>query len=145
MITGTRSDDVRAPTSGDGARTPVESEEGFQPMHSTHIVGVDPGLVHTGLVRLGFERPQRRITVEHQALSGADVAGAAAWLDHPRFATPIVFIEGYRPRSHMNTDAEMSKAVTEFRRELGGQVLLNTGIKKVVCRPLLEPVGGWCL
>ena len=37
----------------------------------------------------------------------------------------------------------MVSAVTEFRKELGGTVLQNMGVKKVVKSPLMELLGVW--
>lgn len=114
-------------------------------MQPTHIVGVDPGLVHTGVVSLYF-RSDRAIEVDHEAVVGPDARVTKLWIDaHAKHftSTPQVFIEGYRPRSNFNTDQRMVEAVAKMRAELGGKVLLNTGVLKVVRQPLLELLGCW--
>jgi hypothetical protein len=37
----------------------------------------------------------------------------------------------------------MTEAVTNFQRETRGTVLLNTGVKKTIKRPLMELLGCW--
>ena len=114
-------------------------------MSVTHVVGIDPGLVHTGVVRLVFYPGVRSFMVEHTAIAGPDVAAARQWIGEP-YLLPMaeVFVEDYRPRSHFNTDARMGKAVQDFRRGItGAKVLDNTGVKRVVSRELMELLGVW--
>lgn len=113
-------------------------------MNVTHVVGVDPGLVHTGVVDLLFQPDHHHITVTHEAIAGPDGQAIRRWVDGRYGPAPITFIEGYRPRSHLHTDAEMTKAVLEMKKALpGSKVLLNTGVKKVVKQPLMELLGCW--
>lgn len=113
-------------------------------MSVTHVVGIDPGLVHTGVVQWFFTPEQKDIRVYAEAILGPDATSTAVWINRSvHFPTPHIFIEDYRPRSHFNTDARMGKAVQEFRAVTRGRVLDNTGVKKVVRRELLELVGGW--
>lgn len=120
-------------------------------MNVTHVVGVDPGLVHTGCVSLAFIPNLREINVEHEAIAGPDAAAvnlfpANAWgaLRHNiSYVKPSIFIEGYRPRSSFNTDKRMVEAVASIRKTTMGKVLDNTGVKKVVKQPLMELLGCW--
>jgi hypothetical protein len=107
-------------------------------VHVIEVGGVDPGLVHTGVVRLSFDTDSHNIFVRVAALDGADVQGAKKFFSR----TPQVFIEGYKPRSNLGTDQRMVEMVADFRMGLkGSKVLLNTGVKKVVRQPLMELVG----
>ena len=113
-------------------------------MHPTHVVGVDPGIVHTGVVRLFFDPSSRDISVEHEAIAGPDGDAARRWISTQRGPVPHIFIEGYKPRSNFGTDAEMVAAVQTLRGQLpGASVLLNHGVKKVVKQPLMELLGCW--
>lgn len=104
------------------------------------VVGVDPGLVHTGIVALSFDQQVKGVWVYHYVIDGPDAAAVQSEIE----PGSSVFIEGYRPRSNFNTDARMVSAVSDFRRELtGSTVLLNTGVKKVVRRPLMELLHVW--
>lgn len=105
----------------------------------THVVGVDPGLVHTGVVRFVFDHDDRSVTVQDTAIAGPDVAATKAWAG----SAEKIFVEAYRPRSHFDTDQAMVQAVADMRRALGATVVSNTGVKQIVRRPLLELLGAW--
>lgn len=120
--------------------------------HLTHVVGVDPGIVDTGVVRMVFDPIDRLIMLEHKVFTGVNGAPAPAakvdgwiwgWLDSSHAARPVTFVEGYRPRSHLATDAKMMAAVQEYRSLAHSTVLPNMGVKKVVRRPLMELLGVW--
>lgn len=111
-------------------------------MSVTHVVGVDPGLVHTGVVNMLFDHKKRSITVLDRVVTGlkeADVVAAVAQFGW----TPAIFIEGYRPRSNLNSDKRMVEGVASIKAATGGQVLNNTGVKTVVKKSLMELLGVW--
>lgn len=109
-------------------------------MSVTHVVGVDPGLVHTGVVLMTFDQPQKIIEVSAEAVPGIDTVRIQQFLGASK---PHIFIEGYRPRSNLNSDKRMVEGVAAIRAATKGQVLLNTGVKKVVKKPLMELLGVW--
>jgi hypothetical protein len=119
-------------------------------MSVTHVVGIDPGLVHTGCVLMTFAPEYRTIVTSHEAIAGPDTAAVNDFITQPMphavtwgGGLPHVFIEDYRPRSNLATDKRMLEAVREMRKATGGLVLNNAGVKKVVKRPLLELLGMW--
>lgn len=116
-------------------------------MHNPTVIGVDPGLVHTGVVMLDFEPEIRCLTVEHRVIDGLDApAAAAAVMDmtgYDSFATIDTFIEWYRPRSGFSQDERMVQANNDFRSALHGKLLRNTGVKKVVTKELMELCRVW--
>lgn len=115
-------------------------------MSVTHIVGIDPGLVHTGVVRLVFDTSRKSFWTDHVAVAGPNVVDARTWINQPvlKLPAPEVFVEGYRPRSHYGTDSRMLDAVSSFRSGIpGAKVLDNTGVKKVVRRDLMELLHCW--
>jgi hypothetical protein len=113
----------------------------------THVVGIDPGIVHTGAVRLVVVPRHRMLYVTHGVISGLNPQKVKAFTDYePAEALghrPTIFIEGYRARSHFQQDADMLKGVRDIKAATRGKVLHNTGIKKVVKRSLLEVLGLW--
>ena len=116
--------------------------------HLTHVVGVDPGIVDTGVVRMVFDPDEKLIMQEHIVMTGigGQPAGAgrvANWIHRADEPDPATFVEGYRPRSHLATDQRMMAAVQEYRSLKGSIVLPNMGVKKVVRRPLMELLGVW--
>jgi hypothetical protein len=116
-------------------------------MSVTHIVGVDPGLVHTGVVGLAFNPHTKSVLVKHEAVAGPDADAVRRWSNKHMYLPHEVFIEKYQPRSNLNSDARMTEAVVKMRQaflpETKAQVLLNTGVKKVVKQPLMELLGCW--
>lgn len=112
-------------------------------MQVTQVVGVDPGLVHTGCVSLLFSPSMRTVDVKHEAIAGPDPVAVKGWILQQAGPHPSIFIEGYRPRSHFDSDARMSEAVGKIRVATRGQVLNNTGVKKVIRQPLMELLGCW--
>jgi hypothetical protein len=111
-------------------------------MTVTHVVGVDPGLVHTGVVNLVFKPEVKEILVLDRLVVGlndTEVQKAVALVG----TKPIIFIEGYKPRSNLNSDRRMQDGVTRIRQATGGKVLDNMGVKKVVKKSLMDLLGVW--
>lgn len=110
-------------------------------MYNPTVIGVDPGIVHTGVVMLDFNLEGRQLTVSHRLVDGTD-APAAATAATQMAIKPLsacdIFIEEYRPRSGFGVDQQMMVANAEFRKALKGKLLRNMGVKKVVTRELLE-------
>lgn len=116
-------------------------------MYSPTVIGVDPGLVHTGIVMLDFDFEKRQLTVAHHVVDGLDAG--TAWVEVNTmaglrsFSTLDIFIEWYRPRSGFSVDEQMIQANATFKSTLGGKLLRNTGVKKVVTRELMELCHVW--
>ena len=116
-------------------------------MYSPTVIGVDPGLVHTGIVMLDFDIKKRQLTVAHRTVDGLDAG--AAWVhvvdmtQHKPSSTLDIFIEWYRPRSGFAVDEQMVQANATFKSTLSGKLLRNTGVKKVVTRELMELLHVW--
>ena len=102
----------------------------------TYVAGIDPGIVHTGVVHLAFDRRRHMMAVRPLAIAGCKAEDLPTALIGNN---THVFIEGYRPRSHYSRDNEMVAAVAQMHKELqGSAVLNNTGVKTVVTDELLK-------
>ena len=116
-------------------------------MYSPTVIGVDPGLVHTGIVMLDFDFEKRRLTIDHRLVDGLDSTSARqdveAMTKHKPYSTLDIFIEWYRPRSGFSVDERMVLANNDFRSDLHGRLLRNTGVKKVVTKELMELAHVW--
>lgn len=113
-------------------------------MSVTHVIGIDPGLVHTGVVGLYFFSDRREVRVRHEAVSGPNTQAVKEWIAKAPGPPARVFIEKYQPRSNLAGDSRMVTAVSEMHKALpGSKVLLNTGVKQVVRKPLMELLGVW--
>lgn len=116
-------------------------------MYSPTVIGVDPGIVHTGIVMLDFEVELRQLTVDHRVVDGTDAAAAFDAVRDmtglQKFSTLDIFIEEYRPRSGYSVDQQMMVANATFKSTLGGKLLRNHGVKKVVTQDLMQLCHVW--
>lgn len=116
-------------------------------MGTTKIAGIDPGLVHTGLVVLEFSENFLELSTEHAVINGLDPAQTRVELERiisPSSITTVdIFTEHYRPRSGYSTNERMVWANTAFPSIVGGVALRNPGVLNIVQRPLLELLGLW--
>lgn len=108
-------------------------------------MGVDPGLVHTGVVTLTLDRGRREFFTDHRVLDGVGPVALseledlrAGWLPHKGAS----FVEAYRPRSAYDSDARMGKAVSDIAA-MGFKPINNTGVKKVVRVDLMKLLNLW--
>ena len=114
-------------------------------MERVKVIGIDPGLVHTGAVSMAFDPSAKMVNVEYLLVDGIEdpaLEEVATWAnDH--YAT-AVFIEAYRPRSNFASDAKMGAAVNELKRRTHQSTKLdNTGMKKVVKPALMQLLNVW--
>lgn len=108
-----------------------------------HVYGVDPGIVHTGVVRMTFTPSRQAISIGATAIVGSKVQDVVDVIDHTQRKKHI-FIEGYRPRSHYGHDDKMVTVVSNLHAALKGSVVLNnTGVKKVIRKPLMMLLDVW--
>ena len=116
-------------------------------MYSPTVIGVDPGIVHTGIVMLDFNIDKRELTVNHSVVDGLNADAARGQVEAMTigkvYSTLDIFIEYYIPRSGFSTDERMVQANADFRQALDGKLLRNTGVKKVVTKELMELCHVW--
>ena len=100
------------------------------------VIGIDPGLVNTGVVVLRANTRQHHLNVEHFVIDGKvnHAAQVAELLDDLGYSTKHVFIEGFRERGNQYAqDKAMRELMTNFRSVLPKAVVLdNMGVKKIV-------------
>lgn len=118
------------------------------------VTGVDPGLVHTGVVSFIFNLRYQKFHVVTQVFDGVDASAIAKGIDTVIRANThgyardkyraATFIEAYRPRSAYQTDARMGAAVNELKHALPyARTIDNTGVLKIVRQPLLRLLAAW--
>lgn len=114
------------------------------------VVGVDPGIVHTGIVAATFYPDDHRISVAYSALAGDKAPAHAGLIRHTCFTLPTtaptgVFVEAYRERgTSYGTNVPMRELLAEIRRQMPEVTIVdNTGVKKVVKPALLKLLGLW--
>lgn len=113
-------------------------------MKHTHVVGVDPGIVHTGVVYMRFDPATKTITVGHEVIVGPDGPACRRYLETLAPLKELnTFVEGYRARSNLQHDKRMQVGVETIRSCVHGKVLDNTGVKKIVKPAVLMALGAW--
>lgn len=116
-------------------------------MQNPTVIGVDPGLVHTGVVMLDFFPHDKELIVGQAVIDGLDADAThdaiLAMLDGKPIDLCEVFIEWYRPRSGFSTDERMVQANATFSAKLSGTLTKNTGVKKIVSKQLMELCHVW--
>lgn len=114
---------------------------------AVRIIGIDPGLVHTGIVDLQFDTKAKEIHLATDVVSGLKLDLITEAVEEIRPSAPKpneIFIEDYRIRSNFHGDSRMVHAVQELKRQVKGSTLLNNmGVVSLVKRPLMELLGVW--
>lgn len=104
-----------------------------------HIFGVDPGLVHTGVVGLEFGAGVLRVS--EQLVPGLDAAAVAAWIGS---AGDAVFVEKYAPRKSLDSDVRMVQGERDLRWALPKAVFLrNMGVRQIITKDMMSALGLW--
>lgn len=102
------------------------------------IVGIDPGIVHTGAVRVILNRDTRTVYHEYTVIDGLDADTTEDWVMRFGISPDLTTIEKYVPRQKLNSDVRMVQAEKEFVSALpNSHALQNTGVRKLAPR--------WCL
>lgn len=110
-------------------------------MSVTHVVGVDPGLVHTGVVGMLFQPQLEELEIWHTVVDGPNAAAVAAAI--PTGKLPV-YVEQYTPRQNLSSDQRMTQLEHELRTTLrGARFLPNMGIKRVITADLLRLLEVW--
>lgn len=117
-------------------------------MQSTIVVGVDPGIVHTGVVVIDFDRQARTVVTASDVVLGLDPVAAREAIEDivaPRSITTLdIFVEKYRPRTGVTTDVRMVEANATFAAAMPTATMqFNTGVTKIITKHTLEAFGLW--
>lgn len=109
------------------------------------FVGIDPGLVHTGMVVMSVNEKARSITADALVIEGGRNHAEQAYqvMDYRTVNLERIFIESYRERANAYAeDPKMRELLADFRRMFPEAVVLdNTGVKKVVTRHVMDVFG----
>jgi len=121
-------------------------------MATLALVGLDPGIVDTGGVRIELDLDNKTVEIESRVYrrvterSGNSIVVDPGFLQSLRHWAMIgvpgplhIFLEGYRNRGrNPRQDQQMSMLVQEIHGSLPGSIIVdNTGVKNVVKQPLL--------
>lgn len=129
-------------------------------MTKVTLIGIDPGIVDTGVVALRLDSQERTWSVKFHfwhvvtyrdtnnrsviRLNNHFQDGLRAFVEHEEALAPVfVGVEGYRQRgNNMRQDQDMLYMVQAIHKLVpGSQIIDNTGIKNVVTRDMLKLFG----
>lgn len=103
----------------------------------TTLVGIDPGVIHTGIIVSKINPHVKDVTNSTFLMEGCPVKAIRYSLRN--FRPTATFIEGYRPRSNLHHDRQMQKFVSELNLHLPNSIALdNMDSKNVVKNDLLK-------
>ncbi len=108
------------------------------------IIGIDPGVIHTGCVALEFDTADRTIDVYYALINGVDVNDVGDWVDG--FQGPM-FIEDYNPGNYGREDKKMSEALGRLKMTFEPmedpivKYVDNAGINTLITPALLRVFG----
>lgn len=111
----------------------------------THVVGIDPGLIHTGVVSLMFYPAYKVLEVDHRVVDGPDDSMVSKWLMAQNSSDEqYIFIEKYVPRLKLGSDERMVKAEAAFSKTFPtARLINNTGSKGVIRTDLMHLLKVW--
>lgn len=108
------------------------------------VVGIDPGLVHTGLVLIQLFPDDHSLRIREAVVEGIDVEKISLQVTDLWGVNEHIVIESFRTRSNFAQDDEMRQGVTLLKSALpNAQLLDNMGVKQVVKPDLMKLLGVW--
>lgn len=110
------------------------------------LVGIDPGIINTGVVGIQLDNEKRTIKITEAALPGEDADAVRAFVVNQGWiGNTHLWIERYRQRGTVfgNND-RMTKLENEIKAALPyARLMDNTGVKKVVKDDLMKLLHVW--
>jgi hypothetical protein len=112
-----------------------------------HITGIDPGLVHTGVVSMMFDSGFRELVIESLVIEYAEFSNPDIiwdWL-RPRHAPRHeVYVEKFVPRPGMNTSPAMLELEHLIKDSIPlAQMVRNMGVKQVITPQVMTKLNVW--
>jgi hypothetical protein len=109
------------------------------------LIGIDPGIVDTGAVTFILDTEHLTLLVSAGKLPGSEPEPIEEYVKLNTRDRTFTFVEAYRDRGTIfNTHGTMRNIEAALRRSLPGvEILDNTGVKKVVTKPLMQLLNCW--
>ena len=101
------------------------------------LVGIDPGLVSTGLVYIKLMPDKKEFVTMSHAIDGMDAETVAQRAG--LYSPAKVFVEDYRPRNNLQQSLPMVKGMALLQEALPkAKFLPNWGVTSLVTKPMLS-------
>ena len=106
------------------------------------VFGIDPGIVHTGLVELNWDFHNRKLRVNARSVDGIteqSVIELQKRIEQRMWRKSNIIVEEYRPKSHFSTDTKMVEGQAMLKLHLpSAKIINNSGVKSIVTKELLQ-------
>ena len=120
----------------------METGLNWEPGASLQVFGIDPGIVHTGLVELNWDFHNRKLRVNARSVDGIteqSVIELQKRIEQRMWLKSNIIVEEYRPKSHFSTDTKMVEGQAMLKLHLpSAKIINNSGVKSIVTKELLQ-------
>ena len=120
----------------------METSLNWETGDSLQVFGIDPGIVHTGLVELNWDFHNQELRVNARSVDGITKQSAIELRDlivRRIWRKSNIIVEEYRPRSHFSTDTKMVEGQATLKSYLpSAKIINNSGVKSIVTKELLQ-------
>lgn len=120
----------------------METSLNWESGDSLQVFGVDPGIVHTGLVELNWSSHNRKLRVNARSVDGIteqSVIELQKRIEQRMWRKSNIIVEEYRPKSHFSTDTKMVEGQAMLKLHLpSAKIINNSGVKSIVTKELLQ-------
>lgn len=82
----------------------------------TSIIGIDPGIIHTGCVAFLFNERDKELDVHYAVINGTEPVEVRAWIED-QVKPGAIYIEDYNPGNYQREDKKMSEALGRLKAE----------------------------
>lgn len=120
----------------------METSLNWETGDSLQVFGIDPGIVHTGLVELNWDFHNQELRVNARSVDGITEQSVNELHMHIQLRMWLksnIIVEEYRPRSHFSTDTKMVEGQAMLKLHLpSAKIINNSGVKSIVTKELLQ-------
>ena len=120
----------------------METGLNWQTDSDLQVFGIDPGIVHTGLVELNWDFHNQELRITARSVDGIteqSVIELRGCIERRMWRKSNIIVEEYRPKSHFSTDTEMVEGQALLKLHLPyAKIINNSGVKSIVTKELLQ-------
>ena len=120
----------------------METSLNWETGDSLQVFGIDPGIVHTGLVELGWDFHSQELRIIARSVDGIteqSVIELRRCIQRRLWRKSNIIVEEYRPKSHFSSDTKMVEGQAMLKLHLpSAKIINNSGVKSIVTKELLQ-------
>lgn len=120
----------------------METSLNWETGDSLQVFGIDPGIVHTGLVELNWDFHNQELRITARSVDGIteqSVIELRRCIQRRVGRKSNIIVEEYRPKSHFSSDTKMVEGQAMLKSYLpSAKIINNSGVKSIVSKELLQ-------